>query len=210
MMWPWGHQCSQKGWSASETSTSRKPCARSPGFEPRRWTCSSFRRSRSKAIEPFEPLISQVNAFLRPGQKRDASIVPIAPFSNSTAASNASSTSRPALNVLVDALTDCDLAHQVAREVDHVRAEVAERARAGGRALEPPDLVVDVAPLLQVAAAEVVDVAQIARLDHLAREPHGRHEAVVEGAHVLDACGCHPLPDVVALVGRARRAASRR
>ena len=79
-MWPCGHQCSQNGWSASETSTVRKPCA-----VPRReWTCSSLSRSRSKASEPLEPLISHVKAFLRPGQKREASIVPTAPFSNAT------------------------------------------------------------------------------------------------------------------------------
>ena len=52
-------------------------------------TCSSFSRSRSKAIDPFEPLISQVKAFLRPVAKRVASIVPTAPFSKLTADSNA-------------------------------------------------------------------------------------------------------------------------
>ena len=67
---------------------------------------SSLRRSRSKASEPFEPLISQLNAFLRPAAKRVASIVPIAPFSNSATASKASSTSRPGLKVRVDAETD--------------------------------------------------------------------------------------------------------
>ena len=92
-----------------------------------------------------------MNAFFRPGQKREASSVPTAPPSNSTAASKASSTSRPALNVCVVAETGDDLADQVAREVDHVRAEVAERAGAGERRVEPPDLLVDVAPLLQVA-----------------------------------------------------------
>ena len=44
-----------------------------------------------------------------------------------------------------------------------------------------------VAPVLQVAAAEVADLPQLARLDHLAREPDRRHEAVVERAQVLDA-----------------------
>ena len=57
------------------------------------------------------------------------------------------------------------------------------------RAVEPPDLgegrVED--PVLQVRGAEVVDLAELAGLDHLAREPHGRDEAVVERAHVLDA-----------------------
>ena len=41
---------------------------------------SSLSRSRSNESEPFEPLISHVKWFLRPWQKRDASIVPTAPF----------------------------------------------------------------------------------------------------------------------------------
>ena len=106
MMWPCGHHHSQKGWSASETSTVRKPCADSAGVDPAMCTCSSFSRSRSNAIEPLEPLISQVRAFLRPVAKRVASIVPIAPLSKATADSNASSTSRPGLKVAVVAATD--------------------------------------------------------------------------------------------------------
>ena len=66
---------------------------------------SSFSRSRSNASEPLEPLISQLNAFLRPGAKRLASIVPIAPAENSATASNASSTSRPGMKVRVEADT---------------------------------------------------------------------------------------------------------
>ena len=66
---------------------------------------SSLRRSRSKASDPFEPLISQANAFLRPVANRVASIVPTAPFSKRTAASNASSTWRPGWNVAVRAAT---------------------------------------------------------------------------------------------------------
>ncbi len=49
---------------------------------------------------------------------------------------------------------------------------------------EPPDhreVRVD-DPLLQVAPAEVEDLAELAGLDDHAREPDGRHEAVVEGA----------------------------
>ena len=92
MMWPGGHQCSQNGWSASETSTVLKPRARSPSA---RNTCSSFRRSMSNASEPFEPLISHWKALRRPSASRVASIVPTEPFSNSTAASSASSTLRP-------------------------------------------------------------------------------------------------------------------
>jgi hypothetical protein len=61
--------------------------------------------ARSKAIEPFEPLISHVKAFLRPVAKREASMVPTAPFSNATAASTASSTWRPGQNAVVIAAT---------------------------------------------------------------------------------------------------------
>ena len=43
------------------------------------------------------------------------------------------------------------------------------------------------------------DVSDLACLDHLARQPHSRHEAVVEGAHVLDAGGLDALPGVVRL-----------
>ena len=43
-------------------------------------------------MEPFEPLISNVSEFLRPSAKREASIVPMAPCSNSTIDSKASST----------------------------------------------------------------------------------------------------------------------
>ena len=68
-------------------------------------------RSSSNAIEPFEPLISNAIAFFRPGQKRDASIVPTARFSNSTTASTASSTStwppwRSSTNVRVMPITE--------------------------------------------------------------------------------------------------------
>ena len=86
-----------------------------------------------------------------------------------------------------------------------MRAQVAERSRAGGLAVEAPDLVVDVAPLLEIAPSEVVDVAQLPGLQHLAREAHRRDEAVVEGAHVLDTGRRDALPDLVALVGRARQ-----
>ena len=105
-MWPWGHHHSQKGWSASDTSTLRKPWADPAGSEPAMWTCNSFSRSRSKAIDPLEPLISQVRAFLRPVAKRVASIVPTAPPAKATAASKASSTSRPGLKVAVIPATD--------------------------------------------------------------------------------------------------------
>ena len=125
MMWPGGHQCSQNGWSVSETSTVLKPRARSPSA---RNTCSSFRRSMSNASEPFEPLISHWNALRRPSARRVASIVPTEPFSNSTAASIASSTLRPGDERLHEAGDRRDLAVQEAREVDHVRRR-GRRAR---------------------------------------------------------------------------------
>ena len=97
-----------------------------------------------------------------------------------------------------------DLAHEEAGEIDHVRAEVAERARAGLVGVETPGVERRVvAPVLQVAAPEVPDLSELARLDHLARHAHRRHEAVVEGAHVLHACSRHLLPDLEALVRSA-------
>jgi hypothetical protein len=74
------------------------------------YTSSSFSRSRLKAIDPSEPLISKASPFLRPRQKREASRVPSAPPENSTAASIASSTStfvpsRSSMKVLVRADT---------------------------------------------------------------------------------------------------------
>src|SRR5829696_4647088 len=133
MMWPGGHQKSQNGWSASETSTVLKPRARSPSA---RKTCSSFSRSMSNASDPFEPLISHWNALRRPSA-----------------------------------------------------------CRVG---LEPPRVERGVvAPVLEVAAAEVAEFAELAGLDQLPRQPHGGHEAVVEAAEVLDAGRRHALPDLV-------------
>ena len=51
----------------------------------------------------------------------------------------------------------------------------------------------------------MIDVTELARLEQLPCQPHGRHEAVVERAHVLDAGGRDPLPDLVALVRRSRQ-----
>ena len=148
----------------------------------------------------MEPLISQRKAFLRPEAKRDASIVPTAPLSKPTAASIASSTSLPGWKVAVNRRHRLDLADQVAGQVDDVRAEVAERARTRRPSLSKrQSVVVGGAPLLQVGAAEVGDLAELAGLDDLAGEPDGRHEAVVEGAHVLDAGGLDALPGLVRL-----------
>ena len=44
--------------------------------------------------------------------------------------------------------------------------EITERPRASGIAIEAPDLLVGVAPVLQVAAAKVTEVAEVARFDH--------------------------------------------
>ena len=128
----------------------------------------------SKLSEPLEPLISNCSPFLRPDAKRVASIVPTAPLEKSTTDSTASSTvtatpSRSLTNVRVRGADRVDLADQVAREVDHVRAEVAEGARAGDVLVEPPDhreVGVD-DPLLQVAPAEVEDLAELAGVDDL-------------------------------------------
>ena len=93
------------------------------------------------------------------------------------------------------------LAVQVAREVDDVRHQVAERSGAGLRGMEAPRVERRVvAPVLQVARAKVADLTQLARLDHLPGKPHRRDEPVVERAHVLDAGGSDRLPDLVALV----------
>src|SRR6266545_2600050 len=57
-----------------------------------------------------------------------------------------------------------------------------------------------VPPILQVAAAEVPELAEFALLDQLARQADRRYEAVVEAAHVLDARPGDTPPDLVALL----------
>ena len=97
-----------------------------------------------------------------------------------------------------------DLADEEPRQVDDVGAEVAERAGPRLVRLEAPGVQRGiVAPVLEVAPAEVADLAELAGVDQLARQPHRRHEAVVEAAQVLDAGGRHALPDLVALGGVA-------
>ena len=179
---------------------------RAPGVDPARWTCSSLRRSRSNASEPLVPLTSKRERVLAPGGEARGLDRP----------HGAALEARRRLDGVVDLAPRLegrgvrghrvDLADEVAGEVDHVRAEVAERARPGGRLVEAPEVGVGGAPLLQVGAAEVVDLAELAGLDHLARQPHRRHEAVVERAHVLDAGGLHAPPG---LVGLGRVAAQR-
>ena len=84
----------------------------------------------SKAIEPLEPLISHWNALRRPSARRVASIVPIAPALE--------------LHRSLDRVVDLaageegvdegrdrrDVADEEAGQVDHVRAEIAERTGA--------------------------------------------------------------------------------
>jgi len=85
-----------------------------------------------------------------------------------------------------------------------VRAEVAERAGACRVRIEAPRVECRVvAPILEIAAAEVPDLPQLAGLDHLARQPNRGHEAVVESAKVLDAGRGDAAPDLVGLVGVA-------
>jgi hypothetical protein len=74
-------------------------------------------------------------------------------------------------------------------------------AGAGGVGIETPRVEQRVvAPVLQVAPAEVAHLAELARHHHLAGESHGRDEAIVEGAHVPHAGLGNGLPDLVALV----------
>ena len=87
-----------------------------------------------------------------------------------------------------EALHGRRLAVQEPREVDDVRHQVAECARACGVGIEPPRVERRVvAPVLQVAAAEVADLPELAGVDHLARQPDRRDEPVVERAQVLHA-----------------------
>ena len=158
----------------------------------------------SNASDPFEPLISHWSALRRPSASRVASIVPTEPFSNSTVGLDRVVDLPPGQERLHEPGDRRDLAVQEAREVDDVGAEVAERARAGLVRLEAPRVERRVvAPVLEVAAAEVPDLAELAGLDHLPGQPDGRHEAVVERAEVLHAGRRDPPPDLVALVGVA-------
>ena len=80
-------------------------------------------------------------------------------------------------------------------------AEISERARPRLVRVEAPrrELWIHY-PFLVVAAPPVVDLAELAGVDHLLGEPVRRIEAVVEGGHVLHARRVDRLPDLVALV----------
>src|SRR5207249_2490140 len=90
------------------------------------------------------------------------------------------------------------------REVDHVRAEIAEGAGSRLVRIEPPRGERRVVPpVLQVTAAEVAELSECALVDQLAREPYRGDEAVVEPAQMLDAGRGDAAPHLVAFVGRA-------
>ena len=76
----------------------------------------------------------------------------------------------------------------------HVGREVAERARAGRVPIEAPHLRCRVAPVLQVAPAEVPDLAELTRVDQLPGESDCGNEAVVERTQVLHAGRLHAAP----------------
>ena len=83
-----------------------------------------------------------------------------------------------------------------------MRAEVAKRSGAGGLLVEAPARRCVDSPGLEVTGAEVEELAEVAGLDDLARQAHGRHEAVVEAAHVHDRCLLCRAPDRVRLFSR--------
>ena len=85
-----------------------------------------------------------------------------------------------------------------------MRAKIAERAGSRPVRIEAPRVERRiVAPVLQITAAEVADLSERAVVDQLAREPHRRHEAVVEPAQMLDTGRGDAAPHLVAFVGRA-------
>ena len=105
-----------------------------------------------------------------------------------------------------------DLPDQVARQVHHVRGQVAQRPAARERGVEAPHAFACRvgAPRLPVDAAEVAHLPQVAGLEHLAGAAHGRHEAVVEGAHVHDVRLAHRGEHLRGPARRPAPAASRR
>src|SRR3954463_9121306 len=103
---------------------------------------------------------------------------------------------------LHDAGDRTELADEVARQVDHVRAEISERAGSRLVRIEAPGVERRiVAPVLQVTATEVADLPEAALVDQLACKPHRGDEAVVEPAEMLDSGRGDAAPHVVTLVG---------
>ena len=155
---------------------------------------------------PFMPLIFPLE-HVAPAERE-----PRTPFDRSdrpalrnwTGASSAWSTRRPSGGTGWEEAGDGhDLSDEGARQVDDgVLRRVPPIPPLVG--LEAPGVEARVvAPVLQVAAAEVPDLAELAGVDQLPRQPHRGDEAVVEAAEVLDARRLDALPDLVALGGVA-------
>jgi hypothetical protein len=132
----------------------------------------------SKLSEPLEPLISNCRPFLRPEAKRVASIVPDGAVREvDYGLDGVVDRDRDAFALLDERARGSadgrDLTDEVARQVDHVRARSPSApepatdlsSRQNHRKLGVDD------PLLQVAAAEVEDLAQLAGRDDLAGQP---------------------------------------
>jgi hypothetical protein len=91
------------------------------------------------------------------------------------------------------------------RQVDRVRAEVAQRTRAGDGRIEMPVVRRRVpAPGLEISRTEVHDLAELTGLHELAREANGGYEAIVEAGRVNDACVLGGAPHRVCLARRQR------
>ena len=165
----------------------------------------------SNASEPCEPLISHWNAFRRPSAKPRRLDRPHRPALELDRGLERVVDLAARQERLHEAGDRRDLAGEEPRQVDDVRPEVAERPGAGFVGMEAPGVERRiVAPVLEVAPAEMADLAELAGVDHLAREPHRRHEAVVERAECLTPVAATLPPDLEALRRRRARAASRR
>ena len=200
MMWPGGHQCSQNGWSASLTSTVLKPRAVAVGAEHLQLV-QALHVEGERSLRPVDLPLEGVAAAEREPRRLDRADGAVLELDRGL---DRVVDLPPGQERLHEPGDGRDLAVQEPREVDHVRAEVAERAGAGLVDVEAPRVERRVvAPVLEVAAAEVPDLAELAGLDHLPRQPNGRHEAVVEPAEVLHARRSDAAPDLVGLVGVA-------
>ena len=120
--------------------------------------CSSFNRSRSKPSEPVRAVDLPAECVLAAGGKP----------CRLDRADRAVGEARHSFERVVDLPPGkeraClggrrgDLTNQIAREVDHMRPEVAERTRACSVSVEAPGVVGRRPPLLQVPTAEVEDL----------------------------------------------------
>ena len=150
----------------------------------------------SNASDPFEPLISHWSELRRPSAKRvdraDGAVLELDGGLDRVV-------DLPAGEKRLHEPGDTrDLAVQEPREVDHVRAEVAERAGTGLVRVEAPGVERRiVGPVLQVAAAEV-RISPSSPPRSSPRQADRRDEAVVERAQVLDAGRGDAPPDLVA------------